>query len=117
VARANAGTTWHRRDDPGLQPERTELAWQRTMISFVAAALLLTRWAGHFGGLVVAMVALAGLGAGYILLQAHRRTRLIAPTFPDRPVPVAARQVLSVTLLTVALGALGLAITVGQLRP
>jgi uncharacterized membrane protein YidH (DUF202 family) len=117
VARGNTGTTWHRRDDPGLQPERTELAWQRTMISFVAAALLLTRWAGHFGGLVVAMVALACVGAGYILLEAHRRTRLIAPSVPHRPVPVAVRQVISVTLLALTLGALGLAITIGQLRP
>ncbi len=116
MARANAGTTWHRRDDPGLQPERTELAWQRTMISFVAAALLLTRWAGHFGGLVVAMVALACVGAGYLLLQAHLRTKVIAPTFPERPVPVAARQVLLLTLLTLVLGVLGLVITVGQLR-
>jgi uncharacterized membrane protein YidH (DUF202 family) len=117
VARASSGTTWHRRDDPGLQPERTELAWQRTMISFVAAALLLTRWAGQLGGLVVSMVALAGVGAGYLLLQAHRRTRLIAPTFPDRAVPVAVHQVLAVTLLTVALGMLGLAITIGRLGP
>lgn len=117
MARANTGTTWHRRDDPGLQPERTELAWQRTMISFVAAALLLTRWAGHLGGLVVAMVAVACFGAGYILLQTHRRTRVIAPTFPARPVPVAVRQVLLVTLLTVALGVLGLAVTIGQLGP
>jgi uncharacterized membrane protein YidH (DUF202 family) len=117
MARANTGTTWHRRDDPGLQPERTELAWQRTMISFVAAALLLTRWAGRFGGLVVAMVGLACVGAGYVLLQTHRRTRLIAPTFPGRPVPVAIHQVLAVTVLTLALGALGLAITIGQLGP
>jgi uncharacterized membrane protein YidH (DUF202 family) len=103
-----SGSTWHVRDDPGLQPERTELAWQRTMISFVGAALLLMRWVDRFGGAVVAMVSIACVAAAYILVRARHRTRYVAPSFPDAPVPVAAFEVLVLTGLTLLLGVVGL---------
>lgn len=112
-----SGTTWHVRDDPGLQPERTELAWQRTMISFVAAALLLMRWVGRFGGLVVVMVSIACIAAACVLVWARRRTRHIAPAFPGAAVPVAALEVLVITGLTLLLGALGLGLVLGQAIP
>ncbi|WP_347349951.1 DUF202 domain-containing protein [Intrasporangium sp.] len=102
------GSVWHDRDDPGLQPERTELAWQRTMVSFLAGSLLLMRFVDRFGVVVLAMVAIACVSAGYILLGTRRRTRQIAPRFPHAPVPLALSEVLVVTAATLLLGALGL---------
>ncbi|HUP86922.1 MAG TPA: DUF202 domain-containing protein [Acidimicrobiales bacterium] len=51
--------------DPGLAPERTTLAWQRTGLSSVAAAAVCLKafWGGHVLGLVLAglLVAIGGL--------------------------------------------------------
>lgn len=96
------------RRDPGLQPERTELAWQRTMISFVAAAMLLLRFTDHFGTVVVTMAVVAGVVAAYVVLRMRQRTRQLAATFPEAPVPVAVGEVLVLTAAALLLGALGL---------
>lgn len=46
--------------DPGLQPERTRLAWQRTGLAGLIAGLLVVRsvapWAALIVGVVVAVV-------------------------------------------------------------
>ncbi|MBZ8177783.1 DUF202 domain-containing protein [Corynebacterium poyangense] len=38
-----------RHEDPGLQPERTALAWTRTTVSFCVASAMLLRWARVLG--------------------------------------------------------------------
>ena len=46
--------------DPGMQPERTRLAWQRTGLAGLVAGLLVVRsaapWAAAIVGLVTALV-------------------------------------------------------------
>ena len=54
--------------DPGLQHERTALAWERTAIASMVAGVLMARYASeslHFG---FAFVGLAGVVAGAALL-------------------------------------------------
>lgn len=97
-----------RRGDPGLQPERTALAWHRTSIAHVAAAGLFLRWVHSLGVIVVAMLAVSVGVAAYTVLNTRLRLRRIARTFPDGGCPPAAADVLVVTAASVALGALGL---------
>lgn len=63
--------------DPGLQNERTGLAWQRTLLSGLTCALLVGRLlAGVWlpGALVTGILALGGTAAlGWLGLQRFRR--------------------------------------------
>lgn len=88
--------------DPGLQPERTRLAWRRTTLSATVVALLAVRQALHSGAapgtlVAVALSALAWLG---FLLAAHRRVVALGVA---RPRPLAPRGALTAALCTVAL--------------
>ncbi|XAS63720.1 DUF202 domain-containing protein [Micrococcaceae bacterium Sec5.8] len=59
--------------DPGLQPERTDLAWRRTALTLVTAACVFLRWVplhGWFAGTLVAAALLAAVGIA--LTQRHR---------------------------------------------
>ncbi|MFT2690646.1 DUF202 domain-containing protein [Clavibacter zhangzhiyongii] len=78
--------------DPGLQPERTALAWRRTALALVVGSLLglraLPALLGPAGLVVAAAGVLAALG---VLTTAHLRYRrvhriLTAAADPHRPV-------------------------------
>ncbi|MER6105520.1 DUF202 domain-containing protein [Streptomyces sp. NPDC001832] len=88
--------------DPGLQPERTRLAWRRTTLSCTVVALLAVKQALHRGAtpagvIAVALSALAWLG---FLLVAHRRVLEVGTA---RPQPLSARGALTAAACTVAL--------------
>lgn len=62
--------------DVGLQPERTALAWDRTGLSLVAAALGVSRHAlGDLGVFVLVPCALAVMCAVWLRIVSSRRTR------------------------------------------
>jgi len=60
--------------DPGLQPERTALAWRRTGLALTAAALVAMRIMPEALGAWAVLPAGLGLTASvWVLISAHRR--------------------------------------------
>lgn len=100
--------------DPGLQPERTRMAWRRTTLSCAVAVVLawrqvlLTREPTGTEVVLVALLVLAGLA---FLTAAHTRMRtLAAPASAGRPRTMNARTALLTTACTLLLVGLGAAI-------
>ncbi|MEW2087520.1 DUF202 domain-containing protein [Streptomyces sp. NPDC005283] len=98
--------------DPGLQPERTRLAWRRTTLAFTVAAVLAARQAaggdlGTAGFMAVACSALVWLG---FLRVAHRRVHALG-TGP-RPQALPGRAALAAVACTVALAGFAVAVIV-----
>ncbi|MFJ8635350.1 DUF202 domain-containing protein [Streptomyces sp. NPDC093568] len=89
--------------DPGLQPERTRLAWRRTTLSGTVAAVLAVRTSLHggvsvAGGIVCALC--CGLWLGFLAL-AHRRIHALSTSAEPRALPP--RHATATALLTVGL--------------
>ncbi|MFY1676231.1 MULTISPECIES: DUF202 domain-containing protein [unclassified Streptomyces] len=79
--------------DPGLQPERTRLAWRRTTLSCAVVCVLAARASVRDGATAAGLVALAlcALPCSALLLVAHGRTRdLSAGERPSALAPAAA---------------------------
>ncbi|MBQ1052696.1 DUF202 domain-containing protein [Micromonospora sp. C51] len=72
--------------DPGLQPERTRLAWRRTLLTLTVVALLTVRLAltGGPGGAVAAALTILGWGA-IVTLCWRRATGSGVPRTGGRP--------------------------------
>ncbi|MFK4103742.1 DUF202 domain-containing protein [Streptomyces sp. NPDC019531] len=96
--------------DPGLQPERTRLAWRRTTLSGTACAVLAVKTALHGGPTPAGLVACAlccTLWLGFLLL-AHRRIRALTAT--DTPTALTSGHATAAALCTVAMAACGAAL-------
>lgn len=95
-------------DDPGLQPERTSLAWDRTLLALVVAAALLLRWLPHHGlAAVLPLAAAAVLALGIWLRQGlrYRRGARSVALESSAPDPL---EILAISAAVVVLGALSL---------
>lgn len=76
--------------DPGLQPERTRLAWRRTTLSFVVAALLAGRQTVKAGTVTFTVVVgtLSLLISLSFLRIAYHRIRAVSTMTEPRTMPV-----------------------------
>ncbi|MET7620712.1 DUF202 domain-containing protein [Streptomyces sp. NPDC005408] len=98
--------------DPGLQPERTRLAWRRTTLAFSVAAVLAARQVAggdlNAAGLVAAALsALVWLG---FLRVAHLRVRALGAG--PRPTALSDRAALAAVACTIALAGFAVAMVV-----
>ncbi|WP_458116444.1 DUF202 domain-containing protein [Arthrobacter sp. D2-10] len=94
--------------DPGLQPERTSLAWGRTMMALVGASLLFLRWVpvhGWYAGTLVLSALMAALGI--YVSQRHRYARSVAGVCRGR-VHADVVAVLCTSAVVLAMGGLGI---------
>lgn len=85
--------------DPGLQPERTRLSWQRTGLAALVAGLLVARSAALWATIIVGVVTAAGLWLATAKLR-HADSAL----FQAAPLP-GASALAAVTAGTMVLGA------------
>ena len=60
-------------NDPGLQPERTDLAWRRTALTLITAACIFLRWVPHYGWFAGTLVTASLVVALGIALTQRRR--------------------------------------------
>lgn len=99
--------------DPGLQPERTVFAWNRTMVSFLVVSAVFLRWLPHYGAGMILLIALSSSVAVGILLSQRARYRRMARGVKSERVGADAVAVLLTTLTLLALGACALVLVLG----
>jgi uncharacterized membrane protein YidH (DUF202 family) len=59
--------------DPGLQPERTALAWQRTGLALAGASVVVARLTFSTVGILAFVAALSGLAHAVMVFVVQRR--------------------------------------------
>jgi uncharacterized membrane protein YidH (DUF202 family) len=95
--------------DPGLQPERTLLAWRRTCLALAVASAVVVRFAGEAIGVVAAVLGVGGVAAaaaGYIRASArYRRAHEGLTGAGELPIDGLALAFVTLTLLLIGAGA------------
>lgn len=94
--------------DPGLQPERTTMAWGRTLLSFVVVSAVFLRWLPQHGPFVLVLFGLAVLTACSIYLTQRSRYARSARGIAREVSAPESGAVLATALAVLVLGALGI---------
>ena len=103
--------------DPGLQTERTLLAWRRTCLALAVASAVVVRFAGESIGGVAALLGIAGVSAaaGSYIRASLRYRRAHDGLTRDGQLPIdgLALALMTLTLLLISVGAAVYVIGIG----
>ncbi|MEV0276009.1 DUF202 domain-containing protein [Streptomyces sp. NPDC050610] len=95
--------------DPGLQPERTRMAWRRTTLSCAVAGVLAVRQALRSGPDPLAVLAVALIALAFLAFLGAANRRIQSLDAP-RPPALSPRAAAAAAGCTIALAALGVAV-------
>ena len=96
--------------DPGLQPERTTLAWGRTMMALVTVSAIFLRWLPRHGFPILLLFGVSAGTAAAIYLTQRRRYSARARGISQERVEADMPAVLWTAFAGLALGALGIGV-------
>ena len=95
-------------DDPGLQPERTLLAWRRTLLTLIVVCTLFLRWIPHFG-LIALLPIIVSLAASLMIqIALNSRYRKSARGLKNERIPAPLREVVVLGATVVVLSVVGI---------
>ncbi|NOJ61092.1 DUF202 domain-containing protein [Arthrobacter sp. 260] len=94
--------------DPGLQPERTSLAWGRTLLALVICGVLFIRWVPQHGDFSLTLVAACFAAALGIYLSQELRYRRSLKGISSGVLKADVAAVLWTAGVVVAVGAAGI---------
>jgi uncharacterized membrane protein YidH (DUF202 family) len=94
--------------DAGLQPERTDLAWHRTMLALVVAAAMFLRWTPHHGWFTGTLVILSIIIALIIGTTSRRRLHRSVHGINQEHMPTALASTATLAAGVVTLAILGI---------
>jgi Domain of unknown function (DUF202) len=100
-------------NDPGLQPERTSLAWGRTMMALVTVSAIFLRRLPHHGLPILLLFAVSATAAGAIYLTQRRRYSATAHGIVQESFDADTSAVLWTAFTGIVLGVLGIAVVLG----
>lgn len=95
-------------DDPGLQPERTILAWNRTTVSLAVCTAVILRWTSYYGAAILIPVVFLVALAMFILVTQRLRYQRQARGLASELVPPNLIGVATLTSTLLAFGTTGL---------
>ena len=96
--------------DPGLQPERTTLAWGRTVLALVTVSAIFLRWLPRHGLPILLLFAVSAAAALAIYVTQQRRYSARSRGLSRERVDADITAVLWTAFAGVALGGLGIAV-------
>jgi uncharacterized membrane protein YfcA len=96
--------------DPGLQPERTTLAWGRTLLALVTASALFLRWLPQHGLPILLLLAVSAAAALAIYATQRRRYSARSRGLSSEKLDADITAVMWTAFAGVALGGLGIGV-------
>ena len=95
-------------DDPGLQPERTLLAWRRTLLTLIVICTIFLRWIPHFG-LIALLPIIVSLAASLLIqIALNSRYRKSARGLRNERIPAPLREVVVLGATVMVLSVVGI---------